>query len=146
MHLLGLPLLDRQLWGVISIPFLGHWLCEARRHWEPLGATGNRWEPLALLFCHQPTLQLGPSISDAHPPSDVEQSSRIQTSPLTLGTGVPEEAGRDKERLFADCRREGKGGRFVKYGGEKRSLRNEEVLFCFIFDGGKPRSYTGLPL
>lgn len=27
-----------QLRGVISVSFLGHWLCDALSHWEPLGA------------------------------------------------------------------------------------------------------------
>lgn len=93
MRLLRLPLLNRQLWGVISIPFLGHWLCEARSHWQPLGATGNHWEPLGAtrtpIRRSQPNLQLSPFISDAHPPPDLEQSSRIQTSSLTLGTQSP---------------------------------------------------------
>lgn len=53
--------------------------------------------------------------------------------------------GRDKERLFPDCRREEKGGRLLKYLTAKWSRWNEEVLFCFIFDVGKLRSYTGLP-
>lgn len=54
--------------------------------------------------------------------------------------------GRDKERLFPDCRREEKAGKgFLKYLRVKRSRWNEEVLFCFIFDVGKLRWYTGLP-
>lgn len=33
---LAVCLLRRQLRGVISVPFLGHWLCDAPSHWEPL--------------------------------------------------------------------------------------------------------------
>lgn len=53
--------------------------------------------------------------------------------------------GRDKERLFPDCRREEKGGSLLKYLTAERSRWNEEVLFCFIFDVDKLLSYTGLP-
>lgn len=52
---------------------------------------------------------------------------------------------RDKERLFPDCRREEKEGRFLKYLTGRQSRWNEEVLFCFIFDADKLWSYTGLP-
>lgn len=33
-HSLIMQFLCRQLQGVISVPFLGHWLCDAQSHWE----------------------------------------------------------------------------------------------------------------
>lgn len=141
---LGVRLLCRQLGGVISVPFLGHWLCDVPSHWEPLGASRIPVLPLQEKPATSPIKP--PTTSYTHPPSDLEQSSCIQTSSLTLCTQSPRRCrGRDKERLFPDCRREEKGGRFLKYLTAKRSRWNEEVLLCFIFDVGKLRSYTGLP-
>lgn len=87
MCLLRVCLLCRQLRGVISVPFLGHWLCDALSHWEPLGATHIPILPLQEKPATSPIKP--PSTSYTHPPSDLEQSSRIQTSSLTLCTQSP---------------------------------------------------------
>lgn len=111
---------QHQLWGVISIPFLGRWFRQARSHWKPLGTTGNHWEPLALLFCHcrrsQPNLQLSRPSSGR--PSSIGSGAVIPHSDVFPHTRYPEslkKPRRDKERLFPDCRREERGGRSLKY-------------------------------
>lgn len=123
MRLLRLPLLNIQLWGVISIPFLGHWLCEARSHWQPLGATGSHWEPLGATRTPILPPQEKPAKSPIRPlhqrrPSSLGSGAVVPHPDVFPHTRYPEslkKPERDKERLFPDCRREEKGGRFVKY-------------------------------
>lgn len=125
-----------QLRGVISVSFLGHWLCDALSHWEPLGATRVPILP-PRRRSRQTSPIKAPSASYTHrPPSDLEQSSRIQTSRLTLRTQSPRscwvEVGGDKERLFPDCRRERDRGRGEekkkKRGGEDFEIFNREAV------------------
>lgn len=139
-----MPLLWRQLWGVIRVPFLGHWLRDALSPWKPLGTARS---PIVLLQ-EKPAVSpiKPPCTSYIHPPSDLEQSSRIQTSSLTLCTQSPwRSQGATRKDCFLIAGKRKKGGRFLKYLTLKWSRWNEEVLFCFIFDADKLLSYTDLP-
>lgn len=110
MHLLQECLLCHQLRGVISVPFLGHWLCDALSHWEPLGAMHIPILPLQEKPATSPIKP--PSTSYTHPPSDLEQSSRIQTSCLTLCTQSPWRCWGETRKdcfLIADERKRRKG-------------------------------------
>lgn len=111
---------------------------------EPLGATHIPILPPQEKPATSPIKP--PSTSYTHPPSDLEQSSHIQTSSLTLCTQSPwRSRGETRKDCFLIAGKRKKGGRFLKYLAVKRSRWNEEVLFCFIFDVGKLRRYTGLP-
>lgn len=132
----------RQLRGVIDVPFSRSLVM---RCGEPLGATSA---PVL------PRLEQEPAASPIKAPSNRQHPSAIGSGavishsdvlPHTLYPESPKMLGRDKERLFPDCRQEEKGGSFLKYLAAKRPRWNGEVLFCFIFDGGKLGRYTGLP-
>lgn len=58
---------------------------------------------------------------------------------------VPEDAGERQGKIVSWLPARGKRRKVLKYLTGKRSRWNEEVLFCFIFDAGKLRRYTGLP-
>lgn len=88
VRLLGVRLLCRQLRGVISVPFLGHWLCDAPSHWEP------RIFLFSLSRRSQPHLQLN------RPPPATPIRHRIWSSHLAFRRlpshsvpRVPEDAG-----------------------------------------------------
>lgn len=142
---------------MISVSFLGHCLCDALSHWEPLGATRVPILPPRRRSRQTSPIKAPSTSYTHHPPSDLEQSSHIQTSRLTLGTQSPWSCwggrrGRQGKivswllvrKRVGDKKKKGRGG-FLKYLIGKRSRRNEVVLFCFIFDADKLQSYTGLP-
>lgn len=139
LHSLVVCLLRHQLRGVISVPFLGHWLCDALSHWE------HRVSPVQEKPSTSPIK--APSTSYTHPPA-IRSGAVISHSdacPHTLYPECQKMLKRDKERLFVDCRREKKGESILKYLRAKESRWNKEVLFCFIFDVRKLQSYTALP-
>lgn len=87
-----------------------------------------------------------PSTGYTHPPSNLEQSSRMQMSSLTLRTLSPRRCrGKTWKDCFLIAGKRKKRGRFFKYLTAKRPQRNKKVLLCFIFDAGKLQRYTGLP-
>ena len=107
---LGVRLLCRQLGGVISVPFLGHWLCDVPSHWKPLGASHIPALPLQEKPATSPIKP--PTTSYTHPPSDLEQSSCIQTSSLTLCTQSPRRCRGETRKdcfLIAGERKKGEG-------------------------------------
>lgn len=107
---LGVRLLCRQLGGVISVPFLGHWLCDVPSHWKPLGASHIPALPLQEKPATSPIKP--PTTSYTHLPSDLEQSSCIQTSSLTLCTQSPRRCRGETRKdcfLIAGERKKGEG-------------------------------------
>lgn len=121
---------SRQLQGVISVPFLGHWLWDAPSHWEP--------RVLLLSLCRrsQPHLQLNPpSTSYTHPPSDLEQSSHIQTSSLTLRAQSPRRCrGETRKDCFLIAGERRKGGKvFEIFRSEAVSLERGGFVLFYIW-------------
>lgn len=91
-----------------------------------------------------------PATSPIKPPStgtsDLEQSSRIQTSSLTVRTQSPWRYwGETRKDCFLIAGKRKRGRRFLKYLIATWPRCNEEILFCFIFDAGKLQRYTALP-